>query len=526
MGVRDEWGRLLLDFESLSYGVHVPITFETPAICLGMGDENNLGPNSKVRTRPHKGCSSDRKGATLVGPSAIKAESLAPCGCNAHNGFCNRHGCRAKNACLEDFDDFINHLRTLSKEVADVYAMHFTEFSSQWITRWPAGKQKSIALSKQYDELRPDKVKCMVKREVSAKVPTKARCIQFYPNLATQSEFGPETASLQKTWCQVLHRRRIGTCRITFSSGMDANKLGSWMDEVLADYTNPVFYERDGKNWDATMGEKHHKVKVEAYKCAGQDFVDFINKSAKVKGVGVFKNGILRYKLDYTTKSGHNDTTLGNNLINAAVTWTAFEGLTCDILIAGDDLLVVVEGDFNEHAIAEKEKRCGIMPEYRKFYNVEDVTYISGLFATTDKGIKFIAKPGRLLALLFWTVKPPSPKPRMLRGYQRGVAKGVLPTMGCVPVVGPWLQAIGDEGFTIPDKSRRRYTYGVTVDADFSGWFERRYGLSKTDISRIEELLVSVGPKRCIIRDPVLERIVSRDLADIDVRETLESRDH
>lgn len=436
---------------------------------------------------------------------------------------CNRHGSKAP-PCIEDFVLFHLELDKLEKEVADVYAMHFAEHEDEWVERWPEGKRKSIDVSRQYDAIRPDRVKCMVKREVNAKVPTKARCIQFYPNLATQSEFGPTTASLQKTWCQVFNRRQVGTCRITFSSGMDAAKLGAWMDEVLRDYTNPVFYERDGKNWDATMGETHHGIKRHAYKCAGKDFIEFIDKAAKVKGVGVFQTGVLRYSLDYTTKSGHNDTTLGNNLINAAVTWTAFQGLTCDIMIAGDDLIVVVEGDFDEHAIAQKERDCGIKPEYRKFYNVEDISYISGIFAVTDQGVKFIAKPGRLLSLLFWTVKPPSPKPRMLRGYQRGVAKGVLPTMGCVPVIGPWLQSIGDEGFTIPDRSRRRYTYGATVNADFTGWFQRRYNLSTTDIARVEELLVGVNAQRCIISDPVLNRIVDRDMQDIDVRETIESR--
>lgn len=519
----DEWGRLQLDFEAIEYGVHVPVAFETDTVCLGPGDENNLGVNCKITARPLFDCDGDRKGATLVGPVCGPAYVCRSCGCNAHNAMCNRHGARAP-PCHEDFADFIAELKSMQYEVACTYAMHFALYGDDWADRWTLSKRQAISESQCLDGISPERVKIMVKREVGQNKPTKARGIQFYWNLATQAQFAPETASLQKTWCAVFSRRSVGKCRITFSSGMNANQLGCWMDEVLSDYVNPHFYERDGKNWDATMCEKHQQIKYEAYQCAGPEYLDFARRATVVKGFGKFKNaGILKYKLAFTTKSGHNDTTLGNNLVNAAITWTAFRDRECDILIAGDDLLVVVEGDFDEHAIAEVERRCGIKPEYRKFYNVEDTSYISGLFANTPQGIKFIAKPGRLLNLLFWSVHPPSMKPRQLRGYQRGVAKGVMPTMGCVPVVGPWLAAIGDEGFTIKDRSRRSYTYGSTVEADFSGWFSRRYGLSGERTRDLERILVSHCTDRVIIRHPDLDYILNRDLVDIADREVIQN---
>lgn len=518
----DEWGRLQLDFDSLQYGVHVPVAFDTDTVCLGPGDENNLG-DCKISIRPDFTCDGDRKGATLVGLVCGPAYVCRSCGCNAHNAMCNRHGARAP-PCHEDFDGFISQLNDLQHEAACTYAMHLAEFGDAWVDRWSLSKRTAIEESQTYDCIYPNRVKLMVKREVGQKMPTKARGIQFYWNLATQALFAPETASLQKTWCSIFRRRLVGTCRITFSSGMNAEQLGCWMDEVLEDYVDPHFYERDGKNWDATMGEKHQRVKNTAYQCAGNDYVDFARHATIVKGFGKFKNaGILKYKLRYTTKSGHNDTTLGNNLVNAAVTWTAFNGLTCDILIAGDDLLVVVEGDFDEHKIAEEERRCGIKPEYRKFLDVEDTSYISGLFARTPQGYKFIAKPGRLLNLLFWTVHPPSMRPRVLRGYQRGVAKGVMPTMGCVPVVGSWLAKIGDEGFTIKDRSRRSYTYGSVVQADFTGWFHRRYGLSVTEVEELEHILTTHATDRVIVKHPNLDLIIRRDADDIADREVVRS---
>lgn len=435
---------------------------------------------------------------------------------------CNRHGSKAPD-CPNDFGWYISKFETHEDQLAELYHTHLIEHGGDWIDRWPQTKRDSILESQRSDFITPDKVKCMVKRETGHKKPSKARCIQFYPNLATQAEFAPETASLQKAWCHQYRRFRIDpenrNMRVTFSSGMNAAALGDWATEALADYTEPMFYERDGKNWDATMGEKHHELKKRVYKMAGAEYVAFMDQAAKVKGFGAFDKQVLRYKLDFTTKSGHNDTTLGNNIINAAITCTVFAGMKCDIMIAGDDLLVIVEGDFDEHAIAVKEKGFGIKPEYRKFRSIEDSSYISGLFAITPQGVKFIARPARMLSCLFWTVKPPSTKPKNLRAFQRGVAKGVLPTMQDVPIIGEWLKMIGDEGEEIKDRSRRVYTYGAEVRADFSQWFERRYGLNKDDINEATELLLSAGTERKFIRHPVLDVIKLVDLADISERE-------
>lgn len=508
---------MLLDYEEVGVGVHTPVSFVTSTVCLGLGDEGNLGA-CKILTRPSGTCEDRQCGGTLVGPVAAMTHVCRSCGCNAHNAICNRHGARAPPV-SRDFSEFISEFERMEEELAATYHMHLEAYGSNWIERWPQSKRDAIHASVAIDPIEPDKVKCMVKREVGPKVPSKARCIQFYPNLATQAEFAPETASLQKAICGTFYRREFGLAKITFSSGLNAATLGQWAEDALKDYDNPYFYERDGKNWDATMGEVHHRLKMRVYKMAGDEYVRFMDKSSIVKGFGVFQNEVMRYKLHFTTKSGHNDTTLGNNIVNAAITWSCFLGRRVDILVGGDDLFVIVEGDFDEHEIARKEREYGIKPEYRKFRSIEDSSYISGLFAVTDQGIKFIAKPGRLLSCLFWTVKPPSTRPDKLRAYQRGVAKGVLPTMQDVPVVGPWLRNIGDEGDTIKDRSRRCYTYGIEVHADFKPWFDRRYGLSKSDVDEANELLAKAGASRCIVRCHALDVIKAVDYADIEDRE-------
>lgn len=458
----------------------------------------------------------------MVGQVCAMSYTCRSCACNAHNAMCNRHGAKAPPF-TASFDWFIECFETWEHEVAAMYHDHLTEFGDAWADRWSESKRKQIDYSVRDDCPQPWKVKCMVKRECGHKKPSKARCIQFYPNLSTQEMYARETASLQKSWCAFMRRARVDpknpNMRVTFSSGMNAAQLGDWATEVLKDYDEPWFYERDGKNWDATMGEQHHKLKFRCYKMAGADYVQFAEKASKVSGLGVFGDNVLRYTLEFTTKSGHNDTTLGNNIVNAAITCSSLRGKKCDILIAGDDLLVVVEGEIDGREIAEEESKYGIVPEARVFRSIEDASYISGLFAITEQGVKFLARPGRMLANLFWTVKPPSLKPEKLRAYQRGVAKGVLPTMSCVPVVGPWLRQVGDDGPTIQDRSRRVYTYGAEVKADFEPWFTRRYGLTQADIKEATDLLVNTCGERCFVNCHALETICAIDFADLEERE-------
>jgi len=512
----EEYGYLGLEYDDLDTGIHEPVSYIRGTHCLGFGDEFNLG-NCKIFERPRGGCLDSKMGATLVGPVCSVAYVCRSCGCNAHNAMCNRHGAKAPK-CTRSFKRFIAASHDVVEEVGRVYGEHMAVYGHHWIDRWPLTKAETILASQQVDGIYPERVKNMVKREVYPKVPTKARCIQFYPNLATQAEFAPETSSLQKSFTQVFYRVQIGKARCTFASGLNAEALGRWLKEVMSDYTDPWCYERDGKNWDATLTKPHNDFKVRMYACAGAKYCEFMNRARVVSGFGAYDNGMLRYKLKETVKSGHNDTTLGNNLINTGITWSSFEGLVCDILVAGDDLLVIVEGDFNADAIAEKERKFGIKPEYRKFHSVEDASFISGLFAKVGEDYAFIPKPGRLLQRLFWTVKPPPPK--KLRAYQRGVAKGILATVADVPIIGDWLALVGDEGEVLEVYAERaRFYERERAHYDFSGWFVRRYGLTDEEAEEARTILCSACVDRVIVRSPGLDKIIAVDTCDVEERE-------
>lgn len=512
-------GRLVCDFESLEDGVHHPVSVQTPTTCLGFGDEKNLGV-CKINERPGQFCEDNQAGATLMGPVSSMGFVARSCGCNAHNAMCNRHGAK-RPPVTRSLIPFQKLLSEHIPSTALCYVEHFTEFGRDWINKWPLCKRAAIVHSQTYDPCEPGKVKNMVKREVYPKLPTKARCIQFYPNLRTQAEYAPEFTSLQKAWGKTMNRAQFGSCKVTFASGMNAEDLGLWMDNVLTDYRDPWFYERDGKNWDSTMGPEHQAVKDQAYYLAGESLCDFAHACAIVRGTGRYPNGKLKYTLEYTTKSGHNDTTLGNNIANAAVTVTAFQGLTCDILVAGDDLLVVVEGDYDFDEILGRENELGIKPEARKFHNIEETSFISGSFAIDDeRKIAFVPKPGRLLTRLMWTVHPPAPK--QVKGYLRGVALGLLPTVGGMPVIGAWLRCYDDEEIKIVElgKQWKKWMFGDTKTAPrLKGWFRRRYGLDDREVEELENTLILNAYNRCFVKSPALRRIIHVDTCGLDERE-------
>lgn len=490
----------------------------TNTLCLGFGDERLLGKHCKITERPKKCDRDDQKGAELLGPATRLAWTCRSCGCNAHNAMCNRHGC-VRPVPTKGFEYANDYIDGSLDEVMMDYDVHYSENSHLWLGKWPLVKQEAIAGSVRLDEVLPSRVKNMVKREHQSTKPKKARCIQFYKNLATQAEFGPEFTSLQKAYCKSWRRRKHGydDVRVTIGSAMNSKQLGDWMEDVLSDYSDPHFYERDGKAWDATMGPIHHKLKMRAYSKMPQPFQDFVDSCYKVRGTGVYRDGSrLVYSVDGTVKSGHNDTTLGNCIVNAMIAAEACKrlGLKADIIVVGDDLLVIVEGDFDEHALAEEEAALGIKPEYRKFDDVEDVSFISGHWVTLRRGgYIFAPKLGRLLARLHWTTTPPPAK--HLAPYLRGVYSGIAATCHSLPVYSALSPVT--EGSVKNVDLRKVEIYGTEqlqyCREDVLDWFQRKYHCSVAQIEELEAELADRSPR--ILRSDFIDVIETVDLNDI-----------
>lgn len=495
-------------------GVYEPVSLVTDSTCLGFGDESRLDPKHRVLERPRVGCGLDRPGANLLGPACGLAWTCTKCLCNLHNALCNRHG-----VVQQPCEQFVNATLAIVAMLPAV-ELNYSLQIEEWWAKWPQVKREQMLRSVELDSVLPGRVKAMVKWEMYHKRVEKARAIQFYPNEATKCQFGPEYYALQKAWTAVSRRAEWGNgVRVTFASGMDGVQLGQWMSDVLVDIRNPRFYERDGKNWDASMSDAHLQVRLLAYGFMTPAFLKFVRDSWTVKGRAVSEQGVLKYLMQGTNKSGHLDTTLGNTINNAAIAYEAMSllGLRGDIIAAGDDLVIVVDGEFDLGAMLAAERRFGIVPVGAKFASLLDVSFISGYwwYAARER-IVFTPKIGRLLARLWWTVAPPSR--RQYPAYMRGVAWGIEPLCGNMPVVRelirPWLTE-GPRMVCIPGKNfdvfRQQFDW---EEALVWQQLEARYGVSRGEVEDLERVIRGTLGVPCLINHSVARVLMAADLAD------------
>lgn len=437
---------------------------------------------------------------------------LGSCACNRVNAIVNRHGVRQPPV-TRNFTDW-PRLRQL---ISSYYGEMHLEISGHWLEKWPLGKRLAILASVAYEKIRPSNVRSFVKREVYHKVPTKARLIQGYFNLSTQELRAREFTTFQKALCRALDDFEISPgIFVTVASGMNADSLARWMTRVSS--STIWFYERDGKNWDATMCLVHHLLKLSYI--PDPKLRQFIDACFSVVGFAG-RGDVIKYRLEGTVKSGHNDTTSGNSLVNALilVEMCVALGLRGSIIVAGDDALVAVSrGKPDLDSMVKFESELGIIPEARIFFSPLDVSFISGCWLRKRDGFLFVPLLGRLLCRLWWTVNPPSR--RNSSNYRFSVVAGLKPACGSVPAYREFLVASDPGGRLIATDKFRHSPYldcPQLGDEETSSSLCEKYGLLPSELTDLCSFLSTVGS--CdFFSHPLVDRVIARDICDISQR--------
>lgn len=498
----------------------------TNSVCLGPGNVEIVDPDHHVPSFPGRGCdrSEGQPGATLTGPVCGPAYVCRSCICNAHNAMCNRHA-KKRPPVTGDFMEARKWFDEFDLDLAYHYILQHSHWSQFWLFKWTKAKQQAILSSLERDAFLPDRVKLMVKREVLGGFKNKARGIQMYMTMATQERFAPNCTAAQKAFAAVFgtEGRRVRGLRVIFASGLNSRHFGAWMSANLVEGRR-WFYERDGKSWDATMGKIHQLVKEHVLRKMDSELADFTRDCYDVQGSYVGKDGRrFNYTVKGTTKSGHNDTSLGNSIINAAIAIEAMlevhPGVEADIIVMGDDLLIAAAEKLDDKRLAEAEARLGIDPDARSFDNWRDVSFISGIWAPYEGGMSFIAKPGSLLHKLFWTTKPPSHK--HAQAYRNGIAKGLLRAYEGWPILDAFLrsQIKGDKSYVTRE---HMYEIAEAEDSRYDGtteaWLIDRYGIARAGLMEASALFARLSPGPCYVSHPVLDRILEIDGAELQDR--------
>lgn len=488
--------------------------------CLGRGDDSKRGSHCDIKSAPleTKTCNAgDTRGATCLGWTCCVCHVLRKCTCNFINALRQRHGAKRIDATRDLWDEVSEPWAKLFESIRGEYAVSPMRIYEIWLAKWAQGKQKSIRLSRERDRVLGDKIKAMIKRECYHRLPKKARLIQFYRTLATQAEYGPEFYALQKVLCSHLNQYSMGDgIDVTFASGMNADDLTTWMLNVSQRATH--YLERDGANWDSTMGPMAAAFRQRLYKIVDPELAAFAELGNEVDGFGVLPDGVVRYRMCYGVKSGHNDTTLGNSILNAAIAMATMRrlGMRGSIIVAGDDLLIACHGDFDLDAYIRAERDYGIVPEAAKFSSPNDVTFCSGMFFGPT--CAYVPIPGRLLKRLWWTTKPP----HAVEAYRRGVARGLMPACHDIPIVRQFLAKFDSDGAAgVSDKGYKYIGVHHNLGADTIKVFAARYGVDPDAVRECEEWLRGLPAAPLLLVHPLFDRIFEVDEASIESREKI-----
>lgn len=514
-----------------------PIT--TKAVCFGI-QKVDIDPIHSIHHNVHVCNKPEKLGARLYGLGK-PTFSCNTCCCNALTSLSKRH-LKPQPPTTDTPHRALALMKRIMPKVKAIYIKKMMEYSpEQHRERWPLAKRDAIKreLYQQMKTIKPDAVKLMVKDECGA-YPTKPRGIQFYPNLATQDHLAWKFYCLQKAMCEVFKQggefdimlRSLGIrVSTTIASGMNQHDIGNWMQNALDDIGSYQINERDGKAWDSTVTKKMREACCMLYEKVDPQIAKFARKGISVKGrYRCFTTGqTIRYKAVGTTKSGHNDTSLGNGLINLMMTLeTAIRlHLRAHIIVTGDDMLTVFargDGSLNFDDFAEIERGFGIVPEGAIFDDYRQCTFASGCFVPGVDGIVFTPLPGKIMRKLFSSHKHIPAK--HINSWKHTVVQGMSAIFGNMPLINEFLDAND-----VPDAASNnnllsrgmnwkfKHLLNPDIEVRFEpdvihDWFTHRYGISGIELSESIDYITSLRGKIAYLNNPIIDHIIKADTVD------------
>lgn len=489
----------------------------TGTVCLGYPRRvgGDIGTNKLDYTEGP--CDNEgQRGAALLGPAFGPARVARQCTCNVVNALVLRHLKAPPRASRS-----LRNNPALDATIACVARSMLGGAKRRWRDKWTVSKLRNIDLSRANDPDRPDRIKINIKREVCHDWIKRARGIQPYVNLRTQSEYGYMHMVWQKALCVVCGGDDGPIVGYEVFPGIHIAVASGWTAQRLSDWASVGggwwYYERDGKSWDATMSRGLLRRKLRAMRVLDPRFALHVERGIVARGKYRREGRVVRWvSNEGTVKSGHNDTTSGNSFLNALICANALRdvGACGHILVVGDDLIARVDRRCEE--LSGVEACYGIEPSSRWFRDIEHCSFISGCWVRSGHGYLFSPLVGRLLKRLWWTVSPPSR--RKLDQYRHGVACGILTTYGRHPLLSAFL----GKYVLLRRRAPSITTHRPAGELDDScGWADglcERYGIDHEHLSVIGRMLAALPTCGAEYESYLLEPIFSRDMCDIEDR--------
>lgn len=139
-------------------------------------------------------------------------------------------------------------------------------------------------------------------------------------------------------------------------------------------FNAPVYISCDHSKFDSTINVDHLKFEHAIYKRVYKDRELKQLLSRQMHNKGFSRNGI-QYSVRGTRMSGDYNTGLGNSLINRAVLEAWLKDVKHEIMLDGDDAVVIVEASDVQKLDENFMERCGFTTRISSTHELQEVEY-------------------------------------------------------------------------------------------------------------------------------------------------------
>lgn len=404
------------------------------ALCVGAQSLKTLSPNAEILSTPRLRCTNTTKFTiNNVVDGTYQVVTHAGCICNEYIALRNRH--------LIDR----THIQFDAKYFKDATSMVYQEFSTPLIK--PCGfwsiirnyhGTKRNAYIRALDNIKTygwsknwAHIKMFVKPDKfpTDKAITKPpRAIQY-----RTPEFNLLLAHYLKPIEEWFYEQLSPGGFRFVAKGLDNVARALVLRDASSTFDNPAYILLDHSAFDSTINTDHIK--------ACHKFYTKIMKSKALTKLlrcqlinrGFSKHGI-HYRVKGTRMSGDFDTALGNTLVNyiSLRSWLLMNKVRGEILLDGDDSIIVVERSNLSKLDIKHFEKCGFETKVEIVYDINNVEFCQAKYLPTEPP-RFARNPIRALSRLNISVR--NYHGRGYLRYQAGIGLGEMAVSNGVPIL-------------------------------------------------------------------------------------------
>lgn len=309
--------------------------------CLSTTPLAVISEQARIRTRRPLACDADDKGYLIAPTFGYRVSFHNSCSCNEFVSLSNRHLIDRSYIGFEKeyfknnvkkFKFKFDILRCGMKEVVNCYRgskkrMYYSAYTDIMLGRQtPADSNIRMFV-------KPDKIE---EGKIEDKAP---RAIQY-----RHCRYNLQLATFLKPYEHAFYespgRGPSGTRVVT--KGMNAMQVADLLIEKSVHFNNPLYICADHSKFDSTINVEHLRAEHRFY---NRQFAS--NHLRMLLKQQIYNKGYTRRGNKYTVKgtrmSGDYNTGLGNSLINRVVLESWVENVKHEILLDGDDSIIIIE---------------------------------------------------------------------------------------------------------------------------------------------------------------------------------------